>query len=614
MKTEELIEIVKKYIVNPSVDSALLVNGKWGSGKTFFWKNVLEKIANENRLIPIYISLNGLNEIKQVENLIFISLIPIPLKKNKSSILLKASNLFSHINIPYLNGSPLEIAREYSLEHHDFSKHIVCFDDLERCQLPIKEILGFINKYIEHKKLKTIILADEPKLIDASKSEADITNKYESIKEKVISRVVNFEPGIKETFPQLLKKYENEQAFHQFLVQNQQFIINCLEEYDENNLRIVYFFLDVLSEIYALINTLHQNYLHEIIMFTLIICIEFKNGNLKSSEYHDTKGLNQIDKLRTMISLIRSSRIKQNNGNSIPIEVPYNESFFERYIENRSISYYFYYEIYKFVLSGFINTTGLIKEINYRIPPDVSEERKALDMLINYNYVELDDEEFIFLTSKVLEYAQNGSYPIYHYRKLAEYYYSFIERKLFPLSEEEITDRLIAGISIAKLRKEYISNYYSSILQSKNENNNLLKIESLIKEIHNQWEKDEGAEKVKVLIESFKNQNIISLENFLRENLHNDDIINLLNTDELLDAVHQTSNKALILFINFFGRRYSSINAYEYYAHEIPFLENFLLKCEEAASDESIKVLRKYILKWLCNDLNLHIEKLKVPV
>ena len=46
-----------------NTDYALLIDGKWGSGKTYYVKNILiPLIEKDKKYKPIYISLNGLNE------------------------------------------------------------------------------------------------------------------------------------------------------------------------------------------------------------------------------------------------------------------------------------------------------------------------------------------------------------------------------------------------------------------------------------------------------------------------------------------------------------------------------------------------------------------------
>ena len=38
---DELVESVLDYIRKPYTDHAVMINGEWGSGKTYFWNNLV---------------------------------------------------------------------------------------------------------------------------------------------------------------------------------------------------------------------------------------------------------------------------------------------------------------------------------------------------------------------------------------------------------------------------------------------------------------------------------------------------------------------------------------------------------------------------------------------
>ena len=64
---EHLKEIIRSYLEEDKIDSAIFINGAWGTGKTYFWINELEPfIRNTKNTLgsyfePIYISLNGIS-------------------------------------------------------------------------------------------------------------------------------------------------------------------------------------------------------------------------------------------------------------------------------------------------------------------------------------------------------------------------------------------------------------------------------------------------------------------------------------------------------------------------------------------------------------------------
>ena len=55
-------ETLRQYLETPKTDYAVLLNGRWGSGKTYFVRNSMIPLAKELGLTPIYISLYGIQD------------------------------------------------------------------------------------------------------------------------------------------------------------------------------------------------------------------------------------------------------------------------------------------------------------------------------------------------------------------------------------------------------------------------------------------------------------------------------------------------------------------------------------------------------------------------
>ena len=43
---DDLIESILDYVRSDYTDYAIMINGEWGSGKTYFWNNQVKKIYN----------------------------------------------------------------------------------------------------------------------------------------------------------------------------------------------------------------------------------------------------------------------------------------------------------------------------------------------------------------------------------------------------------------------------------------------------------------------------------------------------------------------------------------------------------------------------------------
>ena len=67
---------------------------------------------------------------------------------------------------------------------------VVVFDDVERADMPLPELLGYLNEYVEHLHIPCILLADKDKWEEAQKCQEDKSTLHHlsSTKEKVIGK------------------------------------------------------------------------------------------------------------------------------------------------------------------------------------------------------------------------------------------------------------------------------------------------------------------------------------------------------------------------------------------------------------------------------------------
>lgn len=279
MESEYIEEIFRDYLSTEKTNYAILINGSWGSGKTYFWKTKLKNHCEKEALKPIYLTLNGLNRIETLDYQLKIKLIPLLSKldsKKGASIINLSKNAISQFLKGKYNVDSESLLKDVQIDLTDFSNKVICFDDLERCKIPLSEVLGYVNNFVEHKNLKVLFLSDESKIDSDNNSDRS----YNSIKEKVVGRVLNYRNNLNDTIPLLFEKYKDiDVDFFTFLKKRTDSILELLYEYKEENLRNISFYLDILSKLYNTIK-LHEDYLAEVLMFALIITIEFKKGEL----------------------------------------------------------------------------------------------------------------------------------------------------------------------------------------------------------------------------------------------------------------------------------------------------------------------------------------------
>ena len=166
MYSEEIESVIAEYLKNPKAEYAVMIDGDWGSGKTYFLTHSLIKImknidnGKDKPRKYAYISLYGAKSIEEVSKEIVFQCFGNENKKRvktANTVMETASNILT-ASLGVVNIDLSKIKE--TLAKIDINNWIICFDDLERCCLPINEILGYMNRLVEHNKCKVIVLAN----------------------------------------------------------------------------------------------------------------------------------------------------------------------------------------------------------------------------------------------------------------------------------------------------------------------------------------------------------------------------------------------------------------------------------------------------------------------
>ncbi|HPC43494.1 MAG TPA: P-loop NTPase fold protein, partial [Spirochaetota bacterium] len=208
MKHQHIIEIIQEYVQTNDTDYALMINGKWGSGKTYFIKNHLMKSLTANK--PIYVSFNGLNKIENISTKILISYFNIDEKINLGidviQTLLELGDEIKYLNVITKATQGIKaIYKKIKFKRLELSNSVIFIDDLERIssEIKIEDVLGYLNNnFIEHNKIKVVLICDEEVL----EKRENGTTPYLKIKEKLINRSVIFTLDVNEFIPDYLRE------------------------------------------------------------------------------------------------------------------------------------------------------------------------------------------------------------------------------------------------------------------------------------------------------------------------------------------------------------------------------------------------------------------------
>lgn len=72
LKNNEIKDIIIDYLKNDKSNQAILIDGEWGSGKTFFIKEkIIPEIKEKHTDVPVYyVSLYGISSSNEIHNLV----------------------------------------------------------------------------------------------------------------------------------------------------------------------------------------------------------------------------------------------------------------------------------------------------------------------------------------------------------------------------------------------------------------------------------------------------------------------------------------------------------------------------------------------------------------
>lgn len=168
-------------------DFAVMLEGPWGSGKSFFIEDYLAgRLASARKGSPaakpaIRVSLFGVTDIAEIQSEMFAKAHPwltgVP-ANIINTVISKAATLYG------VSLDPKENRKLLQETMRNLQKRVLVFDDLERCSLPIVEVLGFINRFVEQDKTKVIVIASEEDIPAAQQED------YKARKEKVIGKTL----------------------------------------------------------------------------------------------------------------------------------------------------------------------------------------------------------------------------------------------------------------------------------------------------------------------------------------------------------------------------------------------------------------------------------------
>lgn len=243
---------LKKDISNGKV---IMLSGKWGSGKTFFWKelsnNEIIQYQEENQKAYVYCSLYGNTSIEKIEDNIYAQAYlcsvggeNIVLKgyKKAKDFGKRFGSFCSLFDVSKLVDGIDEIQQnniKKSALSYLSNGGLICFDDFERKSkdIDLNDLFGLISHFAIDLDCKVVIILNDDVF------EGEEKKIFSNVKEKSVSKFLKYEPTIKELFETIFSigKYR-------VLDNYKDIILKTIKETEELNARIYIQVLDNLVE------------------------------------------------------------------------------------------------------------------------------------------------------------------------------------------------------------------------------------------------------------------------------------------------------------------------------------------------------------------------------
>ena len=364
---------------------------------------------------------------------------------------------------------------------------VLCFDDLERANVDVIDILGYINNFVEHDHIKTIIICNEKELSTKLKSSNlemktfiatylldkqnelnktdkpmvekiqqkiesvfDKANDYERIKEKLIGETFEYAPKFDYIINGILMRYENNPDLIRFLRENTRLIISTFERSGTRNLRILKHALADFQKIYEMVSKSYPNTSHRVIqtmlIFTIAVSFEIKAGKITKDKFINIKDNEEYK------SILVSSRILMDNRQF------YIKEFDNNYYYNFKSEYRFF-KFIEYYIRTRIFDMKLFKENMETIRNTVDTENlPGYKRLLTEEYWKISDDEFDKVINSIIEDVKQGNLRLIDNVKIFAYFSYFVRKKLIDYDLKTIKSVFFNGMNIASLKSEYCSN------------------------------------------------------------------------------------------------------------------------------------------------------------
>lgn len=258
MNEKEISEYLINYIENDKTRSAVMLTGPWGSGKSYYIQNQLVNELEKKDKDIVCVSLYGLKTLADLNKSIYLEIRAKKAIKNlnkklsKNQVGIDSANkskkcsgfgqwikkhrkeftssayIFGKTIIKGFAGFfnvPLEFSDkdlEKLFSSINLEGKLIVLEDLERSNIDIIEVMGYVNNFVEQDGVKVLLVANEDEIIKyientadgkekddkKSKKLTDKASEYVRVKEKSVRDTICFKPDYNYAVLNIIKEFQ----------------------------------------------------------------------------------------------------------------------------------------------------------------------------------------------------------------------------------------------------------------------------------------------------------------------------------------------------------------------------------------------------------------------
>lgn len=607
MNYNELNEYIKHYVEKDQTKSAIMLTGGWGTGKSYYIRNVLEPFLKENGKHGkdkcthscAIVSLYGLENTSEISKRIYFELRSVGRSK-KSELFSTGKTAAKIIAKTVLNGmtnmigfdigniSERDLQKVYS--SINLSNVLVIFEDLERSNIDIIDVLGYVNSMVEQDGAKVLLVANEEEMLTYN-SQSDNEGKhtipdektaiYLKSKEKTISDTINFEGDKEIAVENIISSFNNKTLNKIKSICEIKDILNLMRSLKNYNMRLFIFACQKAVDIFEKIdnvNYLGDHIIKSIFFGTIYISLKIKDG-------------------------------------IIP-EIPFENSLYKTSVLTNYPVYRF---CYNFIRWQEFNMEDVKATISAHEKQKIFEKDKFEDdndlKTVLYYYLYSENEIKSAFENIKRRLIKNIGIPLYSYDKLA---YALIKIKtVLEIDYSSCQEYMIENIE--KERNETAPDYFDWSLsnysfENADEEDQFIKFSKcIIRALNSASHSDETHEF------SYALSDIESLRDFVIENkeqvLLQHKFLSKFDLSKLVEMILKCKPSDLDIFRGILQTVYEDAIRNDFLAADITFMKSLKDKLEKSTPPNKfpLKNLDKILLlqiKFLVKDLTRFIEQL----